>query len=284
MHRAENLGIKCKYIAIEVLELLDEKRLLQIIKENKKLQMLMNRNIFDYKNNYKIFSSIEIEIKPSETLGKFINLDNKDEGEKEREKNYRIYFNDSKVEIKNKYYLDKSDKVTKIRILVGYKEKSFDQLFMECDGIESINFRKFYRNNIESMIDMFYECTSLKEINLKNFITDNVTDMSYMFSGCSSIKELNLNNFNTNNVTDMRYMFRGCSSLKELNLNNFNTNNVTNMYCMFYGCSSLKELNLNNFNTNNVTYMRWMFSKCSDELKLKIKSQFKNFKEGAFKN
>ena len=53
---------------------------------------------------------------------------------------------------------------------------------------------------------------------------------------------------------------------------------------MFYGCSSLKELNLINFNTNNVTDMSWMFSGCLDELKLKIKSQFKNFKEEAFKN
>ena len=51
---------------------------------------------------------------------------------------------------------------------------------------------------------------------------------------------------------------------------------------MFYGCSSLKELNLNNFNTNNVTDMRWMFGRCLNELKLKIKSQFKNFKKDAF--
>ena len=53
---------------------------------------------------------------------------------------------------------------------------------------------------------------------------------------------------------------------------------------MFHGCSSLKELNLNNFNTNNVTKMYGMFRGCLDELKLKIKSQFKNFKEEAFKN
>ena len=79
-------------------------------------------------------------------------------------------------------------------------------------------------------------------------------------------------------------MFICCSSLKELNLNNFNTNNVTDMSYMFNGCSSLKELNLNNFNTNNVTDMSDMFSGCLDELKLKIKSQFKNFKKVAFKN
>ena len=54
------------------------------------------------------------------------------------------------------------------------------------------------------------------------------------------------------------------------------------MSYMFRGCSSLKELNLNNFNTNNVTYMIRMFGRCLDELKLKIKSQFKNIKEEAF--
>ena len=53
---------------------------------------------------------------------------------------------------------------------------------------------------------------------------------------------------------------------------------------MLRGCSSLKELNLNNFNTNNVTNMRCMFGGCIDELILKIKSQFKNFKEEAFEN
>ena len=46
----------------------------------------------------------------------------------------------------------------------------------------------------------------------------------------------------------------------------------------------IKKLNLNNFNTSNVTNMYGMFSGCLYELKLKIKSQFKNFKEEAFKN
>ena len=82
----------------------------------------------------------------------------------------------------------------------------------------------------------------------------------------------------------MSHMFSVCSSLKALNLNNFNTNNVSNMSYMFFGCSSLKELNLNNFNTNNVIDMNFMFSGCSNELKMKIKKQYNNIKEEAFKN
>ena len=44
----------------------------------------------------------------------------------------------------------------------------------------------------------------------------------------------------------------------------------------------IKRINLNNFNTNNVADIRNMFGGCLDELKLKIKSQFKNLKEEAF--
>ena len=81
----------------------------------------------------------------------------------------------------------------------------------------------------------------------------------------------------------MDNMFYGCSSLKELNINNFNTNNVTRMFCMFKGCSPLKELNLNKFNTNNVTDMSYVFDGYSNVLIRKIKSQYKNIKEEAFK-
>ena len=77
-------------------------------------------------------------------------------------------------------------------------------------------------------------------------------------------------------------MFYKCSSLEELNLSNFNTNNVIYMGWMFSGCSSLKELNLSGFNTKKVIMMNYMFSKCSDELKLKIRNQYKNFQEIAF--
>ena len=128
-------------------------------------------------------------------------------------------------------YINEDEEIKIIKIIIDYKIESFEYLFEDCECIESINFKKFHRNNI--------------------------TNMSYMFEGCSSLKELNLNNFNTNNVTNMSYMFSRCSSLNELNLNNFNTNNALNMNGMFDGCT--------------------------DELIMKIKTQYKNFKEEAFK-
>ena len=140
----------------------------------------------------------------------------------EDRKYFHIYFDDNKEEVKRKYYseLNNRDEVSKIKIIIDYQVKSFQDLFKYCGSVESINFKK-----------------SFKEINLSNFNTDNVTDMSLMFYNCSSLKELNLSKFNTNKVTDMYCMFNGCKSLKELNLSNFNTNNVKNMSKMFSFCS-----------------------------------------------
>ena len=178
------------------------KKKLEIVKYNKRVQNRLNLDAKDYKES----CDIEIEIIPIKGIyGKFIHI-------KENDKLfYHIYFNDNKEEIKNKYEIDEEDKVTKIKIIINYQVKSFEYLFKECKCIESINFKKFYRNNITHMSCMFFECSSLKELNLNTFNTKNVTDMSHMFSWCSSLKELNLNNFNTKNVNNMSHMFSWCS-------------------------------------------------------------------------
>ena len=188
-----------------------ERKSLETIRYNKSIQKRINININHYKAYSETKTSIELDIIPTKgEYGEFVKM-------KEEDKKYfHIYFNDNKKKEIENNSVYKDDNVSKISITIDYQIKSFSILFYDCECIESIEFKKFYRNN--------------------------VTDMSGMFFGCSSLKELNLINFNTNNVTDMSCMFYGCSSLKELNLNNFNTINVTNMRSMFYGCSSLKEL------------------------------------------
>ena len=132
------------------------------------------------------------KIPAKDKYGKFINI-------KENDKlYYHIYFNDNKEEIKNKYEIKEEDKITKIKIMIDYQVKSFKELFYWCKCIESINFKKFYRNNITDMSDMFYECSSLKELNLNNFNTNNVTNMRYMFSGCSDDLKMKIKSENKN--------------------------------------------------------------------------------------
>ena len=87
-----------------------------------------------------------------------------------------IYFNESKDEIKTNE-LVKDNKVSRIKIIIDYQIESLEKLFDYCDCIDSISFKKFYRNNITSMLGMFRQCSSLKEINLSNFNTNNVINM-----------------------------------------------------------------------------------------------------------
>ena len=295
-------NIKSDYFLQKLFNNLVKKKLLDIIKYNNNIKKRLFININDYKEYSEEFSTIEIEIKLIHNkYGRFINVKREDEGY------YHIYFNSNKEETKRNWIVE-NETIKIIKVIIDYPVKSFENLFDKCDCIESINFKKFVRNNIKNMNHMISECSSLKELNLYNFNTNNVTNMHSMFYGCSSLKELDLNSFNTNNVNNMSYMFYGCSSLKELGLNSFETNNVTDMsymFCecsslkelnlknfkiikvtdmalMFYGCSSLKELEFNTFNTYKETYMFGMFSNCSNELIMKIKNRYKNIKEEAF--
>ena len=78
--------------------------------------------------------------------------------------------------------INEEDKVTKIRIVIDYQVKSFEDLFKNCKCIQYINFKKFNRNNIDNMSFMFNKCHKLKEIKgINNFNTINVTNMNAMF-------------------------------------------------------------------------------------------------------
>ena len=228
-------NIKSKYILKRLFDNLKKVKSLEMIKYNKNLQKRRNLNFNDYKDFSEKFSSIEIEIIPANNkFGDFINVKRK------YKRYYHIYFNDNKEEeIKRKNFLIKEDKVNKINIVIDYQVKSLSELFFNCECIESINFKKFYRNDINNMSYMFSRCSSLKKIKFSSFNTINVKDMSKMFNHCISLKELNLSNFDIKNVRDMNDMLYGCPLLKEFNLSNFNTNNISNMSKIIYDCSYL---------------------------------------------
>ena len=128
--------------------------------------------------------------------------------------------------------------------------------FININEEDKKYFHIYFNDNKKKEIEntSLYEDDNVSKISI--IIDYQIKSFSELFCNCECIKSIKFKKFYRNNVNDMSGMFRGCSSLKELNLNNFNTNNVTDMSYMFYGCL--------------------------DELKLKIKSQFKNFKEEAF--
>ena len=128
-------SLKSDYFLQKLYDNITKKKKLAIVKFNKRIQNRLNLNIKDYKE----YCEIEIEIIPiKDKYGKFININENDE------LYYHIYFNDNKEEIKNKYKINKKDKVAKIKIIIDYQVKSFKELFYQCRCIKSINFKKFY--------------------------------------------------------------------------------------------------------------------------------------------
>ena len=242
-------NINSKYILKQIADSLTKKERLEFFKYNKLLKEKLDININDYKS---FCEQIEIEIilKNEITHGKFINIP------KEKEQYFHIYFNNDNKEIK-RYYIKESDNVKKINIIIDNEINSLDGLFENRSIIDSINFKRFFRNNIINMKNLFFGCSTLKEINFNHFNTENVTDMSYMFYGCNALEDLNLSKFNTNNVKDMNYMFYGCSSLKKLVISNFNFNNVIYMKYMFKWCSEdlIRNLNKENISMNNKNFI-----------------------------
>ena len=187
---------------------------------NKKLQNIFGLGINDYKDN---FEKIIIEIIPKNLYRYDFH---KEEFIKFKESNnsfYHIFFDDEKDEFKSSD-VDNYERIKKIKIIIDYNIKTFEELFKYNPLIEKINFIQFNRKDIINMSYMFCGCSSLKEIDLSNFKTDKVKDMSFMFYGCSSLKELNISKFKTDNVQFMSYMFNDCKFLIKLNLSNFITN------------------------------------------------------------
>ena len=166
--------LKSDYFIQKFFDYIYKRKSLEIIKCNKSMQKRMNININNYKEYSEIYSSIEIEIIPIKNkYGKFINIPSKDRVY------YYIYFNNNKYEInkRNDNYIDENEEIKIIKIIIDYQIKSFEDLFNGCGCIESINFKKFYRNNITDMSSMFYDC-SVNELNLSNFNTNKVTNNS----------------------------------------------------------------------------------------------------------
>jgi hypothetical protein len=127
-------NIKSNYMLSKIYANLEHKKKLKVVKYNKKIQNRLNLNIKDYEECLKIV--IEI-ITFNYKFGKFINIEDKEKIY------YHIYFNDNKEEIRNKYEIEEEDKVTKIKVIIDYQVKSFEELFLECECIEYINFKKF---------------------------------------------------------------------------------------------------------------------------------------------
>ena len=167
-------NIKSYYILQKIFNNLQTKIRLNIIRFNKNMKKKLDINLNDYKEYLQIEIDLKIINNNNDNNQRFITIKEEDK------KYYHLYFDGGEEEIK-KYCINKDEKIENIKIIIDYQIKSFESLFENCCNIESLNFKKFYRNNINNMSFMFYNCSSLKELNLNNFNTNNVINMEGMF-------------------------------------------------------------------------------------------------------
>ena len=95
------------------------------------------------------------KISEYDNKNKFINI--KEESDKSF---YHIYFNESNEEIKRNY-INKNEKISKIKVIIDMEEKSLKELFQECYCVKEIKFVKFNRTDFTDYSYMFRNCKNL---------------------------------------------------------------------------------------------------------------------------
>ena len=138
--------VQSPIIMKKIFLLLNKCKLLEIIRYNKAFQNMLFIRKYNYQKEY---SKIIIEITPKENIyDVFINNNN-------NYKSYHIFFNNKFEEEIKRNRINKTDEVSKIKIIIDDKIKSFKGLFNQCKCIKYINFIRFNRKNIINMEDMW---------------------------------------------------------------------------------------------------------------------------------
>ena len=121
-------NIKSTYIIGKVMDLLSEKKSLEIIKINRTLQKKLDMNITNYKNYFEKIRVIEIELTIKRTMYKFINIPEEDK------QYYHIYINNIEIPVNEIYISIKKNEQIKIKI--DYPVTSLKDLFKDKIYIE----------------------------------------------------------------------------------------------------------------------------------------------------
>jgi surface protein len=194
-------NIKSSYILRRIFNALDEKKRMKIINYNKKLQNRINLSFIDYKMYLKIeieLILIDESLRDNDNYFIFKHFENTHL--------LHIYFNNENIE-RYRIKVTKTEKISKIKIIIDKYLKSLKYLFLNCSCIKEIKFIRFNRKDITDMCCMFCECNSLKYLDISKINTDNVIDMRYMFSGCSQLETIDISNLKTNNTKLLCNMF-----------------------------------------------------------------------------
>ena len=122
--------IRSRYIMNKILNILDEKKKLKMVKYSKRIRFKMGLSYINYNDHAQTFSTIELELHLTEnSYGKFINM------EEGKEKYYHIFFGKIYINEKGKKYksisynekeakkdyIDENEQVDVIKIIIDHQ-------------------------------------------------------------------------------------------------------------------------------------------------------------------
>lgn len=164
------------------------------------------------------------------------------------------------------------------------KVTDMNNMFSQCQTLETVDLSNFDTSNVMNMGNMFYNCRNLTELDVSNFDTSNVTNMSNMFYNLYKLETLNLSNFNTNKVTKAISMLSNCQKLKTLIIPDGFLKNITDAGSLFFYCSALTNLDTTKLDFSNVTnaYNCFYYCKALNVIDLRFKTSKITNMEGMF--
>ena len=148
-----------------------------------------------------------------------------------------------------------------------------NNLFLNCNRLQSLNENEWDMSNISSITGMFTSCHSLKSLDCSNWNISALSNWSNAFldcrglvsfkapsgtipiggnlnaawASCSSLESLDLSGLNVSNVTDIGALIQNCFALRSVNFAGWNTSSVTNASSTFQNCYSLEKIPALNF-------------------------------------
>jgi len=98
-----------------------------------------------------------------------------------------------------------------------YKVKTMDHTFQFCKNLKKIDI-EFNIESVQNMNQMFLECNNIESISLPWNQGESIYTMDEMFYNCKKLKNITMPRYNKDNVENLQ-LFKGCESLEKISIN-----------------------------------------------------------------
>ena len=144
------------------------------------------------------------------------------------------------------------------------KVEYYQNMFLYCESLVSIDLSKFSFINAKDITTMFFNCSNLEELILpQNEVVTNIEDLSYMFSNCFKLTSINLSGIDFAYVKNISYIFANCINLQNIIFgDDAEINNIEKVRYAFANCHKLVSIDLSKFNLQKVEDFSYLFYSC----------------------